>query len=303
MKKSRAIAGSLIAAVGLLAASVPAIANADDGFLPDDAMSAFHHAAPAHVASAVAPDSARSTRLDDVVATVADHSVTIQSESGTLSLVALEETSGVRYQPVLMDGGSALIAVVIDSPSADNVFDFQALTSDGSRAEILESGAVAFTGPDGSFSGGLATPWARDSKGNDVPTHFEVNDSNVVSQYVDLSNVATDAYPVVADPWLGAELYGGVSVTNTSQGFIVTTKPSAWGRLYQGVGNIGMWWAHADEVKNKMPNPGNWNLSLQEQLYCHIAGWPVSENPNYDLESWKPQVPWQQQASSKCLSY
>lgn len=302
VKKSSAAILSLSMAAGLALTTIPGVAIADDG-PTDGALSTFREVAPDHVANAVAREAALSTSLDDTTATVSEEAITIKSDAGTVSLVAPQETEGVEYQPVLMDGGSALIAIVIDSPAAGDEFEFKTLASDESQAKVLEDGSVLFTGSDGSFKGGLATPWARDSKGNDVPTRFEVTDANTIRQHVDLANVASDAYPVVAEPWLGAELYGRVYVTNTSQGFIVTTRPSGWGAGYQGVGNIGMWWAHADEVKNKMPNPGNWSLSLQEQLYCHIAGWPVSANPDYDLESWKPQIPWQDQAGSKCQSY
>lgn len=238
VKKSSTAILSLSMAAGLVMAAIPGMAIADDG-PSDEVMSAFRSAAPDYVANAVAPETALSTRLDDSTATVSEESITIESDAGSLSLVAPPETAGVQYQPVLMDGGSALIAIVIDSPASGDVFEFKTLASDDSHAKVLDDGSVLFTGSDGSFKGGLATPWARDAKGNDVPTRFEVTDANTIRQHVDLASVASDAYPVVADPWLGAELYGRVYVTNTSQGFIVTTRPSAWGPATKALATSG----------------------------------------------------------------
>lgn len=163
---------------------------------------------------------------------------------------------------------------------------------------LNEDGSIAAIGADGAFVAGAHKPWALDANGVPVSTHFVI-DGTRLTQVVEHGE--GNAYPVVADPWLGAELYGGVATTSVPEGFIVTTRPTEWGALYSGTQNIGMWWAHADEVKNKMGNPSLWTESLQEQLYCHIAGWPVSANPDYDLEGWKPYVRWEAQIESKCL--
>jgi len=198
------------------------------------------------------------------------------------------------------EDGSIQILTTIESPSAPREYGFELTLPTGANTVINEDGSVAILGSDGSFLGGVQAPWAFDAAGNAVATHYQI-DGTRLTQVVDHGEGS--AYPIVADPWLGAELYGKVSITNTSQGFVVTTRPSNWGAAFQGTTNIGMWWAHADEVKNKMPNPSKWSLSLQEQLYCHIAGFPISANPNYDLESWKPYVRWEQQALTKCQSY
>lgn len=221
------------------------------------------------------------------------------------SLVALDDgreavtrtggTSTVAQQKV---DGSVQIITTIDSESSPTEYSFDLTLPDGVKLTLMEDGSIIAIGAGGEFVAGAPKPWAVDANGASVPTHFTIN-GNRLTQVV--SHDSDDVFPVVADPWLGAALYGGVAATNTSEGYVLTTTPTAWGGQMATPANISMWWAHADEVKNKVPSGYSWSLSLQEQLYCHIAGWPISANPSYDLESWKPHVRWDIQAPSKCL--
>lgn len=194
--------------------------------------------------------------------------------------------------------GSVQIITTIESPLSPTEYAYDIELPEGSHLQAAEDGSVVAFGEDGEFVAGVHAPWAVDANGAAVPTRFEI-DGTRLTQAVD--HGTEYAYPVMADPWLGAELYGGVGITNTSEGYVVTTTPTEWGAVHSGVNNLSMWWAHADEVKGKMPGGYAWTLSLQEQLYCHIAGYPVSANPSYDLESWKPHVRWEDQIPSKCL--
>ncbi|WP_426323005.1 DUF2599 domain-containing protein [Microbacterium sp. E-13] len=121
-----------------------------------------------------------------------------------------------------------------------------------------------------------------------------------MTQIVD-HNVGGVQYPVVADPWLGRALYYQPSVKRVSRGYIVSVVPTQFGGTMSTPVNLYMWWAHADEVKNKLgSNRGLWNAKIQEQLYCHIAGYPVSARPSYDMESWYPFMYWEALAVYKC---
>lgn len=194
--------------------------------------------------------------------------------------------------------GSVQIITTIQSASAPTEYSFDLTLPARATLQLNEDGSVAALSDTGLFVAGVHAPWAVDANGAAVPTYFTI-EGNRLTQIVE--HDAADAYPVVTDPWLGKNLYGAVKATKTSQGYVLTTIPTAWGGAYSGVANIAMWWAHADEVKNKVPKGYSWSRSLQEQLYCHIAGWPVSANPSYDLESWKPYTRWEAQIPSKCL--
>lgn len=196
------------------------------------------------------------------------------------------------------EDGSVQIVTTIESPTSPTEYAFDLELPDDAQLQLAEDGSVLAYGADGKFVAGVHRPWAVDANGDSVPTRFIV-DGNRLTQVV--AHDDDDAFPVVADPWLGSNLYGRVAATKTSEGYVLTTTPTAWGGQMATPANISMWWAHADEVKNKVPAGYRWSLSLQEQLYCHIAGWPISANPSYDLESWKPHVRWDIQAPSKCL--
>lgn len=206
-----------------------------------------------------------------------------------------DETTTVAQQKL---DGSVQIITTIESSSAPTTYSYDLTLPENTTLRMNDDGSVVAYDNTGAFVAGVHKPWAIDATGAAVPTHFAV-DGNRLTQFVE--HDAAHAYPIVTDPWLGANLYGSVKATKTSQGYVLTTTPTAWGAAYSGVANLPMWWAHADEVKNKVPKGYAWSLSLQEQLYCHIAGWPVSANPSYDLESWKPHTYWEAQIPSKCL--
>ncbi|MFS0910546.1 hypothetical protein AB3M89_02060 [Microbacterium sp. 179-I 3D2 NHS] len=204
-------------------------------------------------------------------------------------------TSTVAQQKL---DGSVQIITTIESSAAPTEYSFNLTLPEDASLRMNEDGSIVAYSETGAFVAGVHKPSAVDADGDAVPTHFTI-DGNRLTQFV--AHDDTDAYPIVTDPWLGANLYGSVRAANTSQGYVLTPTPTQWGAAHSGVANISMWWAHADEVKNKVPRGYAWSLSLQEQLYCHIAGWPVSANPSYDLESWKPYTFWEAQIPSKCL--
>ena len=135
----------------------------------------------------------------------------------------------------------------------------------------------------GNYVFGIATPSAKDATGQLIPTHFEVNGQTLV-QVVRIQGAENPVeFPIVADPWLGVDLYESVWVTYVSSGYIVNATPSTWGRIWVGPAT---WGAHVDEVKSKA---GLWNASIENQLLCHLLGFPLSL-PTYNLESWRPNV-------------
>lgn len=211
---------------------------------------------------------------------------------------AVTRSSGSYTTAQQKSDGSVQIITMIESAASPTEYSFDLTLPQGAYLELTQDGSVIAYGAGGEFVAGVHKPWAVDANNEPVPTHFTIT-GNRLTQVV--SHDQDDAFPVVADPWLGADLYGRVNATSVSEGYVLTTTPTAWGAGFSGPTQVSMWWAHADEVKNKVPRGYGWSLSLQEQLYCHIAGWPVSANPSYDLESWKPHVRWDLQIPSKCL--
>lgn len=205
--------------------------------------------------------------------------------------VAHDNGDGSTTVPIPKTDGSVQIVNVIETATAPEAYRFTLDLPAGAVAQQGENGAVAIVSEKGTLVAGVSAPWAVDAVGTAVPTRYEF-DGTTLTQIVD--HAAGDfAYPVVADPWLGIDLYGSPSVSFPSGGYAINVTPTAWGGSFSGVGNVGMWWAHRDEVVSKLGSSSwRWTTSIQEQFYCHIAGFPLGL-PQYNMESWRPLVYWE----------
>lgn len=205
--------------------------------------------------------------------------------------VAYAHDDNFSTVPVPKSDGSVQILTVIDSESAPSEYRFSLDVPADATVQRGESGALAFVSRDGTLIAGVSEPWAVDADGRNVPTHYEF-DGTTITQVVEHS-AELHSYPVVADPWLGIDLYGSPYVSFPSGGYSINVTPTAWGESFSSVNNVGMWWAHRDEVVTKLGSSSwRWTTSIQEQFYCHIAGYPLGL-PEYNMESWRPLVYWE----------
>lgn len=96
----------------------------------------------------------------------------------------------------------ATISVVIPSPEAPSRYTYSPLNGATVELEPSTGGALIYDvsapGEAPNLSGIVHAPWAVDATGRYVPTHFEINDGNLV-QVVDHTS-ADFQYPIVADP-------------------------------------------------------------------------------------------------------
>jgi len=203
------------------------------------------------------------------------------------SVRVFDHGDGASSVPLVKDDGSVQILTIIDAAGAPESYSYALDVPDGASLAVDEGGAVQITGADGEFIGGVAPPWAVDSEGAAVPTRYEVAGATL-TQVIDHDG-GEFSYPIVADPWLGIDLYGQPWISFVSQGYKVNVTPTAWGQVWAGPLT---WWAHRDEVVSKLGSSSwRWTNTIQEQFYCHIAGLPFSL-PVYNLESWRPFVGW-----------
>lgn len=180
--------------------------------------------------------------------------------------------------PLAHQDGSLQIATVIESLNAPVEYEYELTLEPGAHVQI-ESGLVIIRNGSGEFVGGVAPAWAVDAAGADIATHYELRD-NLLVQVVDhrLGGVAD---PVVADPWIGVNLFHGFSKTNVNGDVRYNFKRTAWGNaVHTGVapgvvgGPIGgrslmrsIGW---DELR------GTWGLAankstLFQQYDCHVT--------------------------------
>lgn len=96
-----------------------------------------------------------------------------------------------------IDGGIRAL-VRLATPEAPERYDY-AVTGNAAQLRMEDDGSVSVLDGAGVLTSHIATPWARDAAGSEVPTHFEL-DGLRLTQVVE-HHGASYAYPVVADPF------------------------------------------------------------------------------------------------------
>ena len=311
-----------LASTAVLVASTPGLATAAEDET-DTAATTIAEVAPEVLSNSIAV-------AGDLVATAGESTTTFPTSTGeavifesdgqvveitlpasaltnaakvTDGLVAYDNQDGTTTVPVAKADGSLQLTTIIDGVGAPTSYAYDLELPEG--YVLLESdqgdGIAIASAAATDLLGVFAAPWAIDADGRDVPTHYEVQ-GDVLVQVVD-HTAGSFTYPIVADPWLGKDLYSSPSLTTWNGVFKVNVTPTQQGKTWAG---IATWWAHSDEIKNKLaakypsrPASQRWNDNVQEQLYCHIAGLPLSL-PEYNLEGARQFLYWEQQVAYKC---
>lgn len=196
------------------------------------------------------------------------------------SVVAFDNGDASRTAVVVYDEGSVQMNTVVDGPQAPQRFDYQLTLPEGAYLEQQENGAVLIIDESGRFFGGFAPAWAQDANGQAVPTQYEIS-GTTLSQYVDHTDAY--AYPVVADPWWGKNLFMYVSRDSAMGDFRYNGQVSAWGALVlSGGGGVGGYLVGGhilrtsgwDEWVARYPAVNN-KATLKQQYDCHVAAGSV----------------------------
>ena len=198
-----------------------------------DAAAAIEHAAPTTDNPAVQlPDRASDGAelgLDDGQtltmslpargdATTADNSTLLDGTAPDTGLVVQSTAAGLR----------ALIT--IDSPSAPERFAFR-VGGDVASLSARPDGSVLALDASGDVIADLATPWARDADGRDVPTHFEIDGTTVV-QVVEHRG-GSFAYGITADPfWSSVWKYTKCAAAVAALAFVGS-------KIYRAIKSLG----------------------------------------------------------------
>lgn len=177
------------------------------------------------------------------------------------------------------------LSTVITNDASPTTFTYPIGAEPGARLE--QSGdAVLILDASGAYAGGIAAPWAKDANGVDVPTHYEIDGMNLV-QVVE-HNTGDFAYPVVADPWVGINLFNTVKRYNYSGWYKISAALSGWGRTIHTSGYLGtpgiliMQTAGWSEVVSRQPSANI--VTINQQYQCHVLG-GLFEWATWDFES------------------
>lgn len=130
----------------------------------------------------------------------ADHAIVEQP-----GVVSFDNNNGSTTVPVVQRDGTVLINTVISAATAPQRYDYPIRVPEGHSLRLLASGAAIVGDDAGGLSAVIAAPWAKDSLGNPVPTHYEVQ-GDTLTQVVDFT--PSTAFPVVADPAVTWLLWG-----------------------------------------------------------------------------------------------
>lgn len=209
-------------------------------------------------------------------------SATERLPSGRMLYAAGHGSSMVPFQK---RDGSIQVVFSIGGPGTPGTHSFK-VDAEG-RFEILEAGHAMFYDNQG-FRFGVAPPWAKDANGRSVPTHFEANGSTLV-QVVDHRNRGFQ-YPIVADPWLGQDLFSATWLGSANGDVTVNLRKSLWGN-YVHTPNVSGWavmlTAGWEEAKAKQPTITS-KQSLRQQYDCHVGGGYLTIAGDWNLERWRP---------------
>ncbi|WP_280796688.1 hypothetical protein [Aurantimicrobium minutum] len=96
------------------------------------------------------------------------------------------------------EGGVQMLTTIANS-SAPERYTYEVETAPGDYFQIQEDGSAILYAADGSLKLAVATPWATDANGQNIPTHYET-DGTSLTQVIEHSTAQGIAYPVVADP-------------------------------------------------------------------------------------------------------
>lgn len=301
-KRAAQASGGAMAAVAVaLSVASPAMANdsidiTNGGQAVDAAYSTEESIADTRVPLNVPSDSAASTAsangVDLTLPSDTSTPVTIQGEDTTLEFtlpaseasaaaevvgsdsVAYDNNDGSYTVPIVGDTGDLQVNTVVSSADAPTTYDYTFEFPAGFTSHEND-GALVFLSAESELLLMMAPPWAKDANGADVPTHYELN-GTTVTQVVEHDD--NYAYPIVADPWLGIQLFGGFyqGTWNGDKTYNATVTPQAVLALGLGGGVIGEVLFRAvmndsgwKEWTKKWPAVTN-KSTIKQQFACHV---------------------------------
>lgn len=207
-------------------------------------------------------------------------------------IVGFKSSDATSSVAVAKTDGSVQFNTIVDGATSPERFTYEVGLPAGATAELIDGGGVLFASSTGEFLGGLTPPWATDADGESLTTWYEVEGTQVtqVVKHRDTGAV----YPVVADPWLGRDLFGytGYNRKGTwDRQVVVSAKLSGWGWYWYttGSGQAILHTAGWSELLRKRPQADD-KATLKQQYKCHVVfGYAVwLAGLHWDLEKARP---------------
>lgn len=224
-------------------------------------------------------------RVDLPFATKAD-----KSKKRGNGIVSYDNRNGSVTVPVVLKDGSVQMNTVIQNAAAPSSYSYAITVPTGGSLRLEKDGSVSILDSNASWKAGIAAPWAKDSKGANLPTYYTVS-ATTLTQTVDLS-VKNITFPVVADPWLGIDLIDHTTWGNLWQ-YSPTLEvfPTWWGRYGAGAPANGAAWSEtlAKTSRSGHPNPNTSSMQVQFDCHFQVVRIKAPNKPSWNLDT---KLPW-----------
>ena len=220
-----------------------------------------------------------------------------EASSVSQGVVSYDNKNGSSTIPVAKNDGSLQMVTKIDNRDAPTEYKYVMGVPQGAKLVHQEDGSVLILDNNGKIISAVSKPWAVDAQGTSVDTKYVLQGNELIQV---ISHTSQDyKYPIVADPWLGADLIDRVWVDDAPEGRVVNVNPTGWGRTFNGLATHS---AHVDELKDKLGDDAHLvddnDGTIREQFLCHVAG-NYFEPETYNMESWRPSKHWALQLNLK----
>lgn len=188
-------------------------------------------------------------------------------------LVAYDGSDGSSTVPVPKDDGSVQFVSMIEGPASPTEYRYDFELPAGAYLDPVEDGGVAIKADDDSVLYAVLAPWAVDASGTAVPTEYQIDGTSIVQH---VAHGESNAYPIVADPWLGGTWVSNWSwYTGITRIALYPTEFGQWACL----GNVycaGTWQSAVQaELAKAQLSTTNKNKILKSttrnQIGCHLV--------------------------------
>ena len=213
-----------------------------------------------------------------------------------------QQNTDLAIQPF---NDSARILTILNGVDSPSEYSYKVNLPTGGEIKKDDNGGILVIDNKGSLIGGFATPWAIDSDGKKIPTHYEIRGDSVV-QLVEHLDGETH-YPVVADPWLWMNLIYSAEWTSSSAGQTLKVYPTNWARsLAFTSASYAVGVAGWNELYSKYKNFGRGikiNLTgMKDQYICHQQFVAVKDpkKTSWNLDEYRPNVGYLATVNASC---
>ncbi len=196
-------------------------------------------------------------------------------------VIANDAADGTTTVTAVKKDGTLQIASIIEGVDSPERFNYAISLPEGARLELTNGQPFIWNGQS-NLIGAFAPAWAKDSRGVNVPTRYEVS-GNILTQVVDHHATERFSYPIVADPAYRRGMIDRVKWERWANGGWEVRLTVTWlARVTQPVNPAIVYAQGLADLREHHPRSMQYK-TMAQQWDCHVIGLPGTVN--IDLES------------------